>query len=48
MWFKQKTANNKQGSSASDCQVQLANINSNGVELAMTELLHYQNKIFIG
>ena len=44
MWFKQKTANNKQGSSASDCQVQLASINSNGVELAMTELLHYQNK----
>jgi uncharacterized protein (DUF58 family) len=44
MWFKQKTANNKQGSTASDCQVQLASINSNGVELAMPELLKYQKK----
>jgi len=44
MWFKQKKANNKQGSSATNCQVELASINSNGVELAMTELLHYQNK----
>ncbi len=44
MWFKQNKANNKQGSSATNCQVELASINSNGVELAMTELLHYQNK----
>jgi uncharacterized protein (DUF58 family) len=44
MWFKQKTANNKQESSAAHCQMQLASIKSNGVELAMPELLHYQNK----
>ena len=44
MWFKQKTANNKQGSSTTHCQMQLASIKSNGVELAMPELLHYQNK----
>jgi uncharacterized protein (DUF58 family) len=44
MWFKQKIANNKQNSSASDCQVQLASINSNGVDLAMPELLNYQKK----
>ncbi|PHR85527.1 MAG: DUF58 domain-containing protein [Colwellia sp.] len=44
MWFKQKKSNNRQGYSATNCQTQLASINSNGVELAMTELLHYQNK----
>ena len=44
MWFNQKKSNNKQGSSATHCQVQLASINSNGVDLAMSELLHYQNK----
>tara|TARA_R110001583_G_scaffold2068_6_gene15290 strand:- start:18589 stop:19698 length:1110 start_codon:yes stop_codon:yes gene_type:complete len=44
MWFKQKKTNNKQYSSASDCQVQLASINSNGVEIAMAELLQYQKK----
>jgi len=44
MWFKQNKANKKQDSSATNCQVELASINSNGVELAMTELLHYQNK----
>lgn len=44
MWFKEKTVNSKQGSSAINCQVQLASIKSNGVELAMPELLHYQNK----
>ena len=44
MWFKQKIANNKKNSSASDCQVQLASINSNGVDLAMPELLNYQKK----
>ena len=44
MWFKQKNTNNQQGSSATNCQMQLASINSNGVELAMPELLHYQNK----
>lgn len=44
MWFKQKSANNKQSSSTTHCQMQLASIKSNGVELAMPELLHYQNK----
>ncbi len=44
MWFKQKTTRNKQGVSANNCQHQLASIHSNGVELAMAELLHYQNK----
>jgi len=44
MWFKQNKANKKQDSSPTNCQVELASINSNGVELAMTELLHYQNK----
>lgn len=44
MWFKQKTINSKQDISANNCQSQLASIHSNGVELAMAELLHYQNK----
>ena len=44
MWFKQKNTNNQQGSSEIDCRMQLASISSNGVELAMPELLHYQNK----
>lgn len=44
MWFKQKIAKNKQSSSTTNCQMQLASIKSNGVELAMPELLHYQNK----
>ncbi len=44
MWFKQKTASNNQGFSSTSCQSQLASINSNGVDLAMAELLHYQNK----
>jgi len=44
MWFKQKNTSNKQDSSVSNCQIKLASINSNGVELAMAELLHYQNK----
>lgn len=44
MWFKQKTISNIQNSSANSCQIQLASIHSNGVELGMPELLHYQNK----
>ncbi|WP_114324665.1 DUF58 domain-containing protein [Candidatus Colwellia aromaticivorans] len=44
MWFKQKDTSNKQDSSKMNCQLQLASINSNGVALAMPELLHYQNK----
>jgi uncharacterized protein (DUF58 family) len=44
MWFKQKTINNKEKHSNIDCQSQLASIHSNGVELAMAELLYYQNK----
>ena len=44
MWFKQKTISNKQSASANSCQIQLASVHSNGVELAMAELLHYQNK----
>lgn len=44
MWFKQNKANNDQDTSATNCQAQLASIKSNGVELAMAELLHYQNK----
>lgn len=44
MWFTRKNANNKKATSTTDCQVQLASIHSNGVELAMPELLHYQNK----
>jgi uncharacterized protein (DUF58 family) len=44
MWFKQKNTNNQKGSAATRCQVQLASFNSNGIDLAMSELLHYQNK----
>jgi len=44
MWFKQKTVSNKQDASLHSCQSQLASIHSNGVELAMAELLQYQNK----
>jgi len=44
MWFKQKNNSNKQNVSANVCQSQLASIHSNGVELAMAEMLHYQNK----
>jgi len=44
MWFRQKNASSKQDASAVNCQAQLASISSNGVELAMTELVHYQNK----
>lgn len=44
MWFKQKTVSNKQETLLSTCQSQLASVHSNGVELAMPELLHYQNK----
>ncbi|MBL4941227.1 MAG: DUF58 domain-containing protein [Colwellia sp.] len=44
MWFKQKIISNKQSASLNNCQSQLASFNSNGVELAMAELLHYQNK----
>lgn len=44
MWFKQQTVSNKQASLLSTCQSQLASVHSNGVELAMPELLHYQNK----
>lgn len=44
MWFKQKTVSNKQDALLNDCQSQLSSIQSNGVELAMPELLHYQNK----
>jgi uncharacterized protein (DUF58 family) len=44
MWFKQKTIRNKQNTSVNNSQTQLATIHSNGVDLAMAELLHYQNK----
>lgn len=44
MWFKQKSINNKQSISTNSCQSQLVSIHSNGVKLAMAELLHYQNK----
>ncbi|MBL4900591.1 MAG: DUF58 domain-containing protein [Colwellia sp.] len=44
MWFRQNKASSKQNASAVNCQAQLASINSNGVELAITELIHYQNK----
>jgi hypothetical protein len=44
MWFAQTKVISKQSSSATDCQVKLASIKSNGVDLAMAELLHYQNK----
>jgi len=44
MWFKQNTTRNKQNLAINDCQSQLASIDSNGVELAMKELLNYQNK----
>jgi uncharacterized protein (DUF58 family) len=43
MWFKSKTTKNSV-TDISHCQSQLASIHSNGVELAMAELLHYQNK----
>lgn len=44
MWFKQKTVSNKQDASLHSWQNQLVSIHSNGVELAMAELLQYQNK----
>lgn len=44
MWFKQKTTSNKQPAGANNCQIQLASMHSNGVELVMAELLRYQNK----
>jgi hypothetical protein len=44
MWFKQKAARNKQSTHVDNCQSQLASIHSNGVELALPELLLYQNK----
>ena len=44
MWFKQKTVSDKQSASLKNSQTQLASMHSNGVELAMPELLHYQNK----
>jgi len=47
MWFKKTTANNQAATSKNtntNWQTQLASVNSNGVELAMAELLHYQNK----
>lgn len=44
MWFKQKKIRDDQGNTIKNCQHQLASIYSNGVELAMAELLNYQNK----
>jgi len=44
MWFTQKTKNKNSETKNSFCQTQLASFQSNGVELAMSELLHYQNK----
>lgn len=44
MWFKQNLVRTKQVNSANSCQAQLASIASNGIELTMPELLHYQNK----
>jgi len=44
MWFKQKSVNDKQDTSLNSCQSRLNSIHSNGVELAMAELLQYQNK----
>jgi uncharacterized protein (DUF58 family) len=44
MWFKQSNSSYKQDTLANNCQLQLASIKSNGVELAMDELFHYQNK----
>ncbi len=44
MWFKQKTKSKDSEANNSRCQTQLASFQSNGVELAMPELLHYQNK----
>lgn len=44
MWFKKQKAIDTQGASAINCQTLLSSVSSNGVELAMAELLHYQNK----
>jgi hypothetical protein len=44
MWFKQNNSSDKQDTLAGNCQLQLDSIKSDGVELAMAELLHYQNK----
>lgn len=44
MWFKQKTNSQSKQSKQGTYQHQLASIQSNGIELAMPELLHYQNK----
>jgi len=44
MWFKQKTVSTKQNVSENGYQTQLTSIHSNGVDLVMAELLHYQNK----
>ncbi len=48
MWFASQffatKAKNKQIASLPSCQQQLANIQSNGVDISMAELLQYQNK----
>jgi uncharacterized protein (DUF58 family) len=44
MWFKQKITRNTHDSSINNCQSQLSSIYSDGVQLAMAELLNYQNK----
>jgi len=44
MWFKQTAAQQHKAASSNNCQSQLNSIHSNGVELTMAELLHYQNK----
>ncbi|MGL1958513.1 MAG: DUF58 domain-containing protein [Colwellia sp.] len=45
MWFnRKKQQTTKQEVAIESCQSMLASINSNGVSLAMPELLHYQNK----
>ena len=44
MWFNKKTSSRNQNIFADSCQSILESIQSNGVELTMAELLHYQNK----
>lgn len=44
MWFKKQKAIDTQGASTTNYQTLLSSVSSNGVELAMAELLHYQNK----
>lgn len=44
MWFKPKTTKKHSVDNSNLCHSQLISIHSNGIEVSMAELLHYQNK----